>query len=406
MKKYSLLVIALILLPAICVAGTATSRWDVTIGGYVKGEMGYSDEGRAQSFAAAARESGTNENLAAEYGNFWGSAVQTRLNFLIKGPDALGMKTSAFIEGDFYAQSGSNHGGFRLRHGFIKLSGPQATLTIGQAWQVYGMPYGSGLNLAWGDVGPLAGTRVPQITVDFNATKTFKLTVGVFQNANPFASGTGQVNSFTRGGPFFHGAIEYASDVCGKIGPSRLSFKVNGFYGKEKQTYLVGTQYDSDKVGSWGVSASFLVPVIPEKNGKKAGAFAFAAGAFTSQNPGYVGDPFMTGSGSYARSLGNYAANVLYGGKAEAWYYLTDQYSFIVSVSQENQKMSRLFATANPDAIKKVTEYIFTLSYEANPALRLGLEWEYNNVKYAGPKAGLKDKGRANTYRFAAFYYF
>lgn len=408
MKKYVAVVIALILMPAVCLAGAATSRWDLAIGGYVKGEVGYSDEGRAQSYAAPQRESDTKENVMAEYGAFWASAVQTRLNFLIKGPDAFGMKTSAFIEGDFYSQSGTNHGAFRLRHAYVRLAGPQAKVTIGQAWQVYGLPFGSGNLMGWGDVGPLAGTRVPQVTLDYSATKTTTLTIGVFQNANPLGgSGTGIVNSFTRGGPFFHGQIMYASDALGKIGPNRFSFKINGFYGREKQTFNVSPAIvDSEDVTSWGVMASFLVPVIPEKGGKKDGALGFAASAFTSQNPGYVGDPFMAGSGSYARSLGEYAANVLVGGKIEAWYYFTDQYAVTFNVSHEKQKMSDAFALMNPNAIKKITEYILALTYDPNPALRLGLEWEHSTVKYAAPAGGFKDKGKANTYRFAAFYYF
>jgi hypothetical protein len=407
MKKYSLFVIALILLPALCLAGTVSSRWDVTIGGYVKGEIGYSDEGRAQSYVVPQRESGTTENIGAKFGNFWGSAVQTRLNFLIKGPDAFGMKTSAFIEGDFYAQSGSNQGGLRLRHGFVRLTGPQATVTIGQFWQLYGLPFGSGNLINWGDVGPIAGTRVPQINLDFNATKTVTLTLGVFQNTNPIGfSGTGAVDGFTRGGPFFQGQILYASDVCGKIGPNMLSFKVNGFYGREKRTFMVGTSADSESINSWGIFASFLVPIIPEKGGKKDGALGFAAAGMISQNPGYIGDPFMTGSGSYARTGNKYAANVLSGGKFEAWYYFTDQYSLTVFYGWEKQNMSNRFATANPDAVKNAKEFVLSLCYDPNPAMKFGIEWEHNRAKFAAPRSGYKDEGKSNTYRFAAFYFF
>jgi hypothetical protein len=43
------------------------------------------------------------------------SGAETRFNFLIKGPDLWGAKTSAFIEGDFRGTStGNQYGGFQL----------------------------------------------------------------------------------------------------------------------------------------------------------------------------------------------------------------------------------------------------------------------------------------------------
>ncbi|HOP86318.1 MAG TPA: hypothetical protein PKZ54_07575, partial [Syntrophorhabdaceae bacterium] len=107
MKRFFVIALALLLaLPAISYAGSATSRWDVTIGGYVKVELGYSDQLRANQYIAPYRESKGRKVGGDEYGNWFMTGVQTRFNFLIKGPDVWGMKSMAFIEGDFYGAGG------------------------------------------------------------------------------------------------------------------------------------------------------------------------------------------------------------------------------------------------------------------------------------------------------------
>ncbi|MBI9034808.1 MAG: hypothetical protein JEZ03_10100 [Bacteroidales bacterium] len=61
-------------------------------------------------------------------------SLQSRLTGKISGPDALGAKTSAVIEGDFFAQADNNINLFRLRHAFIKLNWTNTELLMGQYW--------------------------------------------------------------------------------------------------------------------------------------------------------------------------------------------------------------------------------------------------------------------------------
>ena len=50
MKKFIVIALALFLaIPAISFAGSATSRWDVTIGGYIKADFGYATQGQGAS---------------------------------------------------------------------------------------------------------------------------------------------------------------------------------------------------------------------------------------------------------------------------------------------------------------------------------------------------------------------
>ncbi|HPW16883.1 MAG TPA: hypothetical protein PLP83_00735 [Candidatus Aminicenantes bacterium] len=61
-------------------------------------------------------------------------SVQTRIAGKVTGPDALGAKTSAYLEAEFFGTSDADLNGFRLRHGYLKLEWPRTELMIGQFW--------------------------------------------------------------------------------------------------------------------------------------------------------------------------------------------------------------------------------------------------------------------------------
>jgi hypothetical protein len=60
--------------------------------------------------------------------------IQTRFRADIKGPDALGAKTSGAIEGEFFGMADSDINGFRLRHAYVKLNWKTTELMVGQFW--------------------------------------------------------------------------------------------------------------------------------------------------------------------------------------------------------------------------------------------------------------------------------
>ena len=61
-------------------------------------------------------------------------SIQTRLKGFITGPDIGKIKTSAYIEGEFFGVINSDINGFRLRHAFIKLKWETASILVGQFW--------------------------------------------------------------------------------------------------------------------------------------------------------------------------------------------------------------------------------------------------------------------------------
>ena len=61
-------------------------------------------------------------------------AITARLGLKIKGPDALGAKTSAYIEGDFTGSTNATINDLRLRHAYITLDWGHHKLLAGQYW--------------------------------------------------------------------------------------------------------------------------------------------------------------------------------------------------------------------------------------------------------------------------------
>jgi hypothetical protein len=446
MKKFIVLALALFLaVPAISYAGSATSRWDVTIGGYVKFDMGYSFNASGADYAVAPRDSyGFYENFNAEEGNFLAAAGETRLNFLIKGPDGWGAKTMAFIEGDFRGTTGgSNYGTFALRHAFMKMQWANDSLTIGHTWQKWGlMPSFANTLLAFNMLGAfLKGSRQPQIMWDHNFNKNWGFSFGVISPSNMYgtAGGAQTVNSFTLSGlPFFEGEVFYTSDACGKIGPWQMLFSLSGFYGWEKQTYASAfvtspgacgpgcvpgrdvrnpVWYDDEDETAWGAAFKMFVPVIPERKGSKAGALSVSGILFTGQNLRWYMGPLAVGAYSRTGLPTDLSYPRTNGGWGQVSYWFTNNFYITGWYGLMQNKVSSAYKQlpGNNNVVTKEYQYIVNLSYDVNPAMRLGLEWDYIKThygNYGSPVPGsdgafyADKKGDLNAIRIGAWYFF
>jgi len=358
MKKVVILFIAVMLaLPAMSYAGSATSRWDLTIGGMVKVDYFYADQSSNQDITYAERQAtGINTSSRDKYGaTSWGVG-ESRLNFLVKGPDTWGAKTSAFIEGDFRSLTSNSvssptrnnvedYGLFNLRHAFMKFDWPTFSIVAGQTWSVPGNQPCFCL-LGVNEIGSYnKGILIPQIYAVWQATKTFSITGGIQSpyslNSWPggsLASGPTIDDGFQRSNlPIFFSEVMYKTDACGKIGPWMLQFGIGGLYGQEKpisspvlgpvgdinsgasyaNTVLSGTGpsnsvqywsyngYNTSTVDAWMVTFKSFIPIIPEKApGKLAHSLGLAVSAFTGQDLRLFAGapPFKLGSYSYDRS--------------------------------------------------------------------------------------------------------
>ncbi len=347
MKKVLIVVCALLLaVPAVSFAGSATSMWDLTIGGNVKFDTGWTTGGAAGALWSGIPEFRPTvpQNQDTKYGNqIWG-AGESALNFFIKGPDTWGAKTHAFLMGDFTGVwGGSNYGTFDLVAANMVFDWPMTSLTIGQAGLTF-MCYPTAFQQlewnpqGWGGRAPAPVT--PEILLTQKLSKEFNVQFGIFDpedvgagtNAFPnFTSGNVKPGLLPFGGPpmanytqnFYtrspipgiQGAINYGSDACGRIGPWNLQFGLDGIYGQQKFTQgsapvtpagtvagqTVGSNPDitpipgpanaagtlSDhSINIWAAMFKWMVPIIPEKNQNKTGALLFDGDFWATQGWG------------------------------------------------------------------------------------------------------------------------
>lgn len=140
-KKLALLLIsAALALPAIGQTQKPSSSFGISFSGYVKTDIFYDSrqtvdirEGHFLLYPKGPLDDPDGRDINRRAGlNIL--SIQTRLAGKITGPDALGAKTSAYVEGEFFGVSDADTNGFRLRHAYLKLNWTSSELLIGQYW--------------------------------------------------------------------------------------------------------------------------------------------------------------------------------------------------------------------------------------------------------------------------------
>ena len=126
--------------PALAQASPKPPLFSLAVSGYVKTDIFY-DTRQTTSLREGhflLYPKGPATDPAGVDANARGSlnilSIQTRAALKITGPDALGAKTSAYVEAEFFGTSDADLNGFRLRHGYLKLNWARSELMIGQFW--------------------------------------------------------------------------------------------------------------------------------------------------------------------------------------------------------------------------------------------------------------------------------
>jgi len=93
-------------------------------------------------------------------------SIQTRICGSIWGPDAIGAKTSAYFEAEFFGNINPNINSFRLRHAWVKLQWPHTELMVGQWWHPMFVPECSPATVSFNTGAPfVVFSRNPQIKI-------------------------------------------------------------------------------------------------------------------------------------------------------------------------------------------------------------------------------------------------
>ncbi len=134
------LLMAMIAPPAAAQAEKGQPAFGISLSGFVKTDIFYDSrqttsirEGHYLLFPKGPLLDPEGGDLNGR-ANFNILSIQTRLAGKITGPDALGAKTSAYIETEFFGTSDADINGFRLRHAYLKLNWANSELMIGQFW--------------------------------------------------------------------------------------------------------------------------------------------------------------------------------------------------------------------------------------------------------------------------------
>ncbi|MGA2107187.1 MAG: hypothetical protein ABSH25_06040 [Syntrophorhabdales bacterium] len=439
MKKTLVIMLALFLaIPAISYAGAVNSRWDMSIGGNIKFDVGWTDQSGGMSSALWAagnpdrNPTAGNAQVYDKYGTQMWGAGETGLNFFVKGPDAWGAHTHAFILADFTGVWGSaqgqpptNYNTFNLLIAEMAFDWENTTLAMGTNSSFFGMVPTFANSASWnfaGYGGKGAAPVAPQITVVERFTKNWNAGLGVMSPYNqvnelvsPAGNSSPTADIFRNPLPAFEGKIAYTSDSCGKVGPWQLLAEMDGFYGQIRHIYGstgIGGDISKKDVDEWFVDFKLLVPVIPEKNGNKASALYFDGEIFWEQGAGQGGSWLANGgtpwlTDDYQRATtGDFHAATAWGVVGHGQFYFTDAVSFNAFYLYTTVDASQALKLMNPMDIKSGYQWAANLMYDVNPAVRFTLEWDYSNLNYAAAATGFKSNGSQNVYRLAAYYFF
>jgi hypothetical protein len=123
-----------------------TPLFGITFSGYVKTDIYFDTrqtvglrESQFLLYPDAVKPDAEGKDINAK-SNFNMLSIQTRLAGSIFGPNALGAKTSGYIEGEFFGNINPNINTFRLRHAWVKLNWPRTELLVGQWWHPMFVP--------------------------------------------------------------------------------------------------------------------------------------------------------------------------------------------------------------------------------------------------------------------------
>jgi len=258
-------------------ASPAMSKFNLSIGGFVKLDYAYNSVNLGANGALAALQNGMpkESSPAARQDQSIFTARQSRLWLKAAGPTLLGAKTAAILEMDFYGAGGSNESAnLRLRLANGSLDWANTQLVFGQAYDIFGPAIASSVDFGSGNkTGAPNNPRVPQIRVtqkvSLNPDNALRLILGVqnpVQNTNLQSEAAGSDSWGAT--PSVAGQAMLVSKALG-VAPGYFGLSMNsltaglfGLYGKQE---LAG---NSETVDTWGYGFYTFVPVLKSVDGK------------------------------------------------------------------------------------------------------------------------------------------
>jgi len=166
-----------------------------------------------------ADKNGEDINAKASFNQY---AMSARLTLKATGPDVLGAKVSALVEGDFTGASNQENNSFRLRHAYLKLKWSHASILAGQYWHPINIPEMLPNVLSLNTGAPFHPfSRQPQIRIEASKGKinTMLAITSQRDNMNNGPAGASSVYLRNSAIPNLHLQVQYvASNLFGGVG--------------------------------------------------------------------------------------------------------------------------------------------------------------------------------------------
>jgi len=392
-------------------ASPVYSKFNLTIGGYVKLDYAYNSANLGANGALGALQRGIpkNSSPAGQQDQSIFTARSSRIWLKVAGPAFLGAKTNAIIETDFYGSGGSSNetATMRLRLANASLDWVNTQLVLGQAYDIFGPATASTVDFGQGAMtGVPNNPRVPQIRVthrlNLNDKNALRLILG-FRIRCRIQLQAGIWDSWGQRSLAASNAVARSLRRAGL----RMSMKslTAGFFGLYGNQDVAG---NSKSVDSWGYGFYTFVPLLSSKDGKnRAMTASFEGQAYMAANMSTIGAT----AASVVGPTGNKTAAKGYGLYGQLIFYPTQDLGITAGYGRRNA-----YNYANYRAIEnfeKSNSAIYAnVTYDLNAAVRFAAEYQNINTQYGnvtngtGNLAGLASSGNVNIGRFAAYYFF
>lgn len=413
MKKASVLTALLTFaLSSLAFGAPVESKFNVTLGGYVKLDAIHQDahmgaqRGALGTLGAppiAATEDRDQTNFTAR---------QSRLNLTVTGPEALGAKTRAFVEGDFYGGGGGNNtGNFRMRHATFTLAWDTTELMFGQFWDIFGPMAPSTLDFGTGAiVGAPNSPRVAQVRlsqkVNLNENNSVRFIVGL---QDPLQDDLANVHETESPAGNIAGQIVFESKALG-VSPGYwglpmqpLTVSLFGQYGK-------GNAGDGVDYDAWGAGVFTHVPIVKSSDGKSR------AMTLTFEGQAYMAEGMNWNNATASRTIGSAAAGTLegaegYGAFGQFIFYPTQPTGIAAGYGRRGVLDHANYRTrgvvlgpsspTNTPTQRYNDAYFLNVSHDVGN-VRLAVEYMRQEGKYFDPV----NDAKGNRYQFSAIYFF
>jgi hypothetical protein len=343
-------------------------------------------------------------------------SLQSRIGVDLTGPAVLNAKTSAKIEGDFFAQANDNINLLRLRHAFVKLNWTNTELLMGQYWIpmfVTGCFPGTVSFNTGTPIQPFGRNPQIRLTHKFGAVKL----IGILSSQRDYANRgpAGATGTYLRNSGIPAADFQIHFDRSNKEAGTALLLGAGTGYKKIIPSLVSGTGYKTDDAVTSISAIGFVKVKVPAITFKLEGVYSenadnnLSLGGFSINE---VTDA-VTGAVKYTPSKTmSVWTDIHTNGKTQfgvfAGYTQNQGFKDDVILNPGNTLFSSYGLGTNIESIYRVSpRVIFNFDH-----VRLAFEGEYTSAKYGDgtydEKGVPQNTTEASNFRalFAVYYFF